>query len=555
MGWKQVQALRKEGKIAEGKKVAYELLEADDSDYRTRTQLEWLIFAEAKPNFQRAIAAVKDKKRPQHADLRRIDQALTEFTRIRPERPGWACSAFLDQVARVGEEYPRFAAFAKWVGIEGLCQQDWQVQQSDTGTWPPLVVTVARALTKWVKSRDPSVDRLEQALQWVDASLTVADGDDRLWLQWDRAGILRRLERYDEAARALSAVIKAKRNEFWVWAEAGRLYATEDPDLALACFCQALLCSSSPEFVAKAHRELAELLAERGDYAQASREIGIASSIREDQGRRLGPELEALMRESWYDVDAAGAVEPRSYYLKYAPAALTLCFDEVETRPATFLGVLNLPPPKDAKPGWKPRPRTRFAVLSEGGKSTSLLGPHLRKVPWQHGDAVSLILGKQAGQSSETIVQVVRRPDGKAWDCTEAGQGVVARQASDSHSMRVFAGRDLGELPTDRDSQPDATLQPGDGVRFRMTTNPKNNRVDVFAIEPGPAPEQDVKRVHGTMRRAEGKGHGFVDDVFVPPPVVKDVPDDVGVVSGIAVYAPHPKKGHSWRAITLSPTG
>lgn len=554
MDWKNVQELRRKGSIAEGKKLAYDLLEADPRDFRTRSMLEWLIYDEVKPNFKKAIEVVKADKKPQQADLGRIDQALNEFTRLPAQRPGMGCSVLLQQLCRIGPEYPRFAAFVRWVGIDGLRQEDWSSQSSNDGTWPPLVVSVARALTKWTKARDTSMERLEETLQWLDAATPVAEGDDALWLRWDKAGVLRRLERYEEAARALSAVIKAKRNDFWVWAEAGRLYQADDPDLALACFCQALLCPSSPEFVAKAHRELAELLAERGDYSQACVEVGIAASAREEQGWRLGDELESLMREPWYDPTPSDALKPKDFYTAHASLALSLCFDEVETRPASFLGVLNLTPPRDAKPGWKPRPRMRFAVLTEDGKSVSMLGPHHRKVPWKPGEAVSLVVGRQEGQADETIVQIIHRSDGQPWDCSVPAHGVVVREASDGRPMQVFAGRDLGDILVDTGSTSGGGIRIGEGVSLRLTTNPKNGRVDAFSARPARLPEVDVKQIQGRLRRADGKGHGFVDEVFVPSHVVKTVPSEVDEVGVLAVFAPHPEKGHSWRAVRISVT-
>jgi tetratricopeptide (TPR) repeat protein len=552
MSWKDVQELRKQGKIVEGKKLAYDLLEADSQDFKTRSMLEWLIYDQAKPALGRAAEAVKADKRPQQGDLRSIDQALIEFTQLPAQCPGMATSVVLQQLCRVGPEFPRFAAFVSWVGLEGLREEDLRAQPSNDGTWPALVVLVARTLMKWTKARDPSPDRLEETLQWLDAAAPVAQGDDLLWIHWDRAGVLRRLGRYDEAARELSAVIKAKKNEFWVWAEAGRLYHADDPDLALACFCQALQSPSSPEFVAKAHRELAELLAERGEFAQACVEITIASTIRQEQGWRLGNELESLMREPWYNPAPLDAQAPKNYYAAHAPIALTLCFDEVETRPATFLGVLNLPPPKDAKPGWKPRPRTRFAVMPEADKSISLLGAHLRKVPWKPGEPVSLVLGRETGQVEETIVQVVPRAEGQPWDCTVVGHGVVARESSEAQSMRIFAGRDLGELPVDRDANSVGEFSVGDGVKFQLTTNPRNGRVDVFAARPASLPASDVKQIHGRLLRATGKEHGLVDDVYVPSHLVKTVGEEVEDVGVVAVYARHPEKGYGWKALRIS---
>lgn len=110
--------------------------------------LEWLIYDELKRIFKSAIEAVKAGKRPQQADLRRIDQTLTEFTQLPAQRLGMACSVLLQQLCRVGPDFARFAAFVKWVGIGGLRQEDWSSQASNDGTWAPLVVSVARSFTK-----------------------------------------------------------------------------------------------------------------------------------------------------------------------------------------------------------------------------------------------------------------------------------------------------------------------------------------------------------------------------------------------------------------------
>jgi uncharacterized protein HemY len=98
------------------------------------------------------------------------------------------------------------------------------------------------------------------------------------------------MNRHAEAAEMLGSVIKTKRNEFWVWAEAARLYADDQLDLARACACRALECGSDPKFTVNVHRELAQILAEQEDYSQASRELVTAISIRQEQGWKIDKE-------------------------------------------------------------------------------------------------------------------------------------------------------------------------------------------------------------------------------------------------------------------------
>ena len=75
----------------------------------------------------------------------------------------------------------------------------------------------------------------------------------------------------------------------------------------------------------------------------------------------------------------------------------------------------------------------------------------------------------------------------------------------------------------------------------------------LFAASPAHLPDTDVKQIQGRLRRAESSPHAFVEDVFVPPHVVKTVPEHVDEVGVVAVYARHPNRdGYSWRAVRIS---
>jgi hypothetical protein len=365
--------------------------------------------------------------------------------------------------------------------------------------------------------------------------------------------VLRRLGKYEEAAKALSGVIKVKRNEFWVWAEAGRLHVHDDPDLALACFCRALECPADPEFLVKVRRELAELLAEREEFSQASLEIKAAADARLAQGWGLGRELEQLMGESWYEHEPASAEDSKRYYAAHSGEALTLCFDHVETRAANYVGKL-LSPADPSRPDRKPRPRPRFAFLTVEGDSLSLLGPYARKVPWKPGDPLSLVTGKIEGQARELVIQVLPRPDGHAWDRTLPAAGVVVREGSPTRSPKVFAGSDIGEIHVDRDSGQPASLRVGDGVQMRLTKDAKTGITEAFAVTAGPLPNGDVKQQQGRLKRSRDGGFAFLDGVFVPPPVVRSVGEEVVEVTAVCVYSWNERKNeYSWRAIRIDP--
>lgn len=514
---------------------------------------EWDVFRQIKVIVTDLVAAL-DRNQP--VNTRQVDEIMDwmrKYYRLQPRVPDMACSNIIGQLTKVGPHLPRFPDIIGWIGTDGLRSEDWRPNEYEGKSYPSLALKIARALCKWVKAHpDAKNSQIGMALEWAERVKEKATGDDALWLDWDVAILLRRLGDFQRAAELLAGVIKSKRNEFWVWAEAGRLYQSEQPELALACFCRALECPAEPKFLVRAHRELAELLAEQGEYPQASREVAITLDIRQAEGWPVGREMEALIASPWYDPSAGGAEEIKAYYAKHSSAALALCFDSVETKTVTYLGVFIPHPPRDARPEWKPKPLMRFAIKDAKGLTWSLVAPHIKKMNFNAGSPLSLVIGRQHGENRQTVVHVAPRQNGEHWDCLEQHIGVVAREATDHYSMKVFI-----DATGDEAGMGDSTgksLRIGDRVRFGVTRNPKNDRLEAFNVERSDLPMKTVKLVHGQLQRND-RGFAVVDDVFVAPFLVGSVDSATVDVTALAVFGKHPTKGdRTWRAISLKAT-
>ena len=550
MNWQVVKKFRDEGQLEQARQLALEILEGDPSDFRTKSQYEWVIYA-----FIKLIVANMDeqleKGTPVAAgDVERLMARMEEYRGLDPRLPELTCSNMLRQIVKVASHLPKFPGLIYWVGIDRLRAEDWLPNEFEGKTSASLAMKIARALCKWVNSHpQASKKQMGLALEWAERVKKTTRSEDVIWLDWDMAILLRQRGEFHRAAEILADVIKSKRNEFWVWSEAGRLYQSEQPDLALACFCRALECSAEPKFLVRTHRELAELLAHQEEYSQASREVAITVEIRQTQGWPVGTEMEALIAKSWYDPLANGAQDPKEFYAKHSPAALALCFDVVETKGVNFLCLFVPQAPKDARPGWKPKQLTRFAVRDSGGKAWSLIGPGMRKVEFDAGAPLTLVVGRQHGDDRQTVIHVAERLDGTRWDCLESGAGVIARKENSEQLAKIFIVGFCEEVSVEL--SPEKSMSIGDGVRFGMVRHPKKDRVEIFNVEAGDLPQKDVRRVHGQLRR-HPNGFGFVDDAFVPPDVVESV--DLGIVdvTGLAIYAMNRKKNElGWRVVRL----
>lgn len=554
MTWIDVQSLRKSGRFQEAIGLGLHHLADDPEDFKVRTQVDWAFYGEIKGQIAAISAKLKAAQPVPPPAIDKVYQELRRFAKQPKRRQDNALSNILRELSKIAQHFHAYPGFVRWVGIDSLAAEDWQYSQLDGNRYPPLALGVARGLAKWVKA-NPQAEQedIKLALEWSGRVRPTAEGDDALWLDWDRVILLRRSNHHEEAARILSSVIKAKRNDFWVWAEAARLYASEQPGLAIACACRALECGSDPKFTVNVHRELAQLLAEQGEFCQASLELGCSLAIRQEQGWGIDAGLQQLINSDWYDPSSSGGENQKAYYARHSQDALALCFDSVKAKPATYLGTITPLPPKDAHPGWKPRPLPRFAVRDEDGESISIVSPGMRTSSLAMGDPVILIIGKQQENSRETIVQLSARSQGVSWDCTDSGNGAVTQAGSDGKRTKVFVDRDSEIAINDDTWVGSRPPSPGDGVVFRTTLNRKTGRRDLFAVEPGPLPTTDVRIAKGRIKRSS-HGFGFVDDVFVTPYLIERLPSDTNDVSAVAVYSKHPKEDrYGWRAVVVNP--
>lgn len=553
MTWSDVQQLRKSGRFQEAIDLGMQGLANDPDDFKLKTQIEWAFYGLIKI----LVATVATKlKASQPAPIQTISQIRNElyrFAKQSKKRQDAALSNIIREVCKIAPHFPTFPGFIQWVSCDGLRSEDWQYSKFGEYRSSPLAFSVARSLAKWIKtSQDVTPENIELALEWIDRIRPVADGDDAIWLDWDKVVLLKRIHQHDKAVRILGSVIKAKRGEFWVWAEAARLYVEEQPDLALACACRALECGSDPKFTVNVHRELAQMLAARGDYSQASSELVTAINIRHEQGWGDDKDLEKLISSSWYDPSPSGAESPKDFYSRHAQEALVLCFDSVEERQATYLGVIRPNQQKDEPSSRKIKPLPIFSIFANDGSAVSIVGRGARISSFRVGDPVTLVIGTQIESNREDIIQTSARVEGSVWDCTNAGSGIVTRAASGDQRARVFISRDIEVGIDESDWSGSQSPVLGEGVSFRSTKNQKSGRVNIFTVAPGLRPDIDVRVVSGQLRR-NAKGFAFIDDAFVPPHLVEGIPAEVNDVVAVLVYSKHPKEDrYGWRAVKIS---
>jgi hypothetical protein len=544
--WEYVRELCRSGHPEDALRVAREQLTQTPDAIQLRRQAQWACYYLIKDLVTQIHEAQKDNRHPNRVDLNQLYSYLKDFYRLKPELPGLATSMVLFQLARIGRDFEHFLPFVQWVGIDCLRTEDFVPKQKDGGgEFPSLVLNLARELAAWIKAMpDVKTEQVSFALEIAKRALAQAYDADKIWLEWDLAKLLRRTGALHEAATQIVSILKRKRTEYWVWAEAARTYRDEQSELSLACYCQALRLGADPKYLGKVHIELAALLAEDGNTGQASREVVLALEVYDREGWSHPKELAAQLRSDWYD-PTQEVLEPAAFYAEHADEALTLCFDAVHEHAASFLGMTE---PREGK-----KPRPRFAVKF-GKRVLSILGRGSGKslkgsAP---GSPVTLLIGTE-GERRE-VLEVTSRPDGTSWDCLEQHTGVITYRPNEGDRFKVYCSRNLDAwVPLSAWSESTAPVL-GKGVCFWGATNAKNDRFEVSRAEPTHVSvSEDIDCFYGPLRRSE-KGYGFVDNVYVPQELVETVPPDATECTVVAIQSfDKTKNKYSWRAVAIEP--
>lgn len=541
MTWQEIRDIRKNGNFTEARRLALQELATTPNSLQLKSQLEWTYYDELK-----SLAQQIENNTQNQQVTNRFIQVFEEYIVGNPRRPEMAFSFIIKVIAGHAQQLPSFYSYIEWMGQQALRPDDWYSTEYNGRKIPPIAHDIARGLCKWIKSHDNvTLEQIKFCLTWVSRVRQNMTDEEAIWLDWDTVYLLRKTEDYTTASQILSSVIKQKQNEFWVWTEAARLHEEEQKDLALACFCKALLCPvADSSFLVKTHEEFAQFLACLEMYEKASYQINQALTIRQNKGWNINNELQSLLNQPWYNKSNNNHQSTLNFYKEHSQEALSLCFDKIEQISANYLGQIQIP-----RENKKPKISHKFAIM-KNGKSESILVSGLRNIKFIAGEPVLLTMGINEANDKWTTVNAEKRHSGKNWDCTLLQQ--VMLSSIKDQEIRVFINRDdeikLFKEVSDRLTN---SINIGNMYNAYITKNAKNNRLEICHLEPSNETKlADTKKITGILKKNE-RGFGFLEDIFIPPYLL-DSQQNGDCLTVIAVYSFNKaKEKYSWRAITI----
>lgn len=504
-------------------------------DAETQTNFGWDLYRHAKQLLD-----------AEHVNFAAVKRNLNDYLRLDTEKPSMLHACFLQLAAKLAsQEKLSMLKFCRLWNLEHLRAEDFERYVDKEGKEHPSLAE--RVIQQAGKEAGASGDLqdVDHILPYLDAA--IERFPDNIWLQLDKAKVLRRAGRQDEALKFAMTVAKAKANEYWAWELLGDIVAGNDPASALDCYCKALCCPAEDKFTGKLRLKLAQLMITANELAAAKHEVERVLRQREQEGQRVPEDVAQISRSSWFSETQATASNG-GYYRSHAGGAEALLLGGMPWIAANA-GNRYVVPGKENKPRRKIFVRVGAEPM-EASIPESRLGT--KDIPVGSGLQVK---GELDEGKHFKIYAIELRATKELWDVFPDRIAIVDRVNREKGVLHFVVDRQTdGVLPL---AELGAAFKEGDAIAVRMCRSSakegKAYRVlDAHATDEVPS-TQLRKEFSEAIRLSDGMGF-TPGEIFVPPPLVELYGiRDGQQVSGTAILTFNKKRQcFGWKAVSVS---
>jgi tetratricopeptide (TPR) repeat protein len=448
-----------------------------------------------------------------------------------------------DKIAKEGKL--NMGAFARIWGLENLRPEDYDPYISDDGnSYPSLAERVIQHASKDSFTND-AYEELIYLLPYINDCINRYP--DNIWLKLSKARALMATKQSNEAFSYGLEVVKNKINDYWAWELLGDIHQSNSIDLAISCYCKALLCSKDINFVGKVKIKLAELLSKNGLDSEAKLEVDQLVNYRSENNQKIPESAEILMRSTWYQ----GAISSKSnhqLYLDKATHAEELLYSDLPWINAVLGDTFFIEGKKDKAK------RKLYVQSSSLPMEVTIPESKLAFDAGKPGAALK-IKGEPDRENRFQVYAIEHRPSNDQWDIFEQQIGIVDHVNTSKKLIHFMISRTIDGVIHFSDLS--ERFKEGDAISLRLAkyTSRQGTRYRVLTSSrtTNPIPSSILKPFSDDIR--EENGMGFTDDgIFIPPPLIRENSiSDGDFVSGHAVLNYNKKRSEwGWKAISIS---
>lgn len=367
MSSKEINRLRKEGRLEEARALTAQVLREEPDNIWNKRAASWVFYTDLKEyaesgafdDFHATLKKIKDLQLPADdkmifdkcayqigkfvfslcreggIDYGKIDAILDEIQEFHFTKPSEAYSILFKSFHQARTGWNRYLEFAEWWGFKNFRKEDYKGEEREGRKYTPIaerafIAYSKRLLEGFPIGRDGQIkvyetEKIQSFLPVLEAAIQEHPG--LIWLQHNKVKLLLTLEGRENVVPFFIPLARKKRNDVWVWSLMAELNP-DDKELQLACYCKALTLKTSPEFLVKVRQSLASLLVEKKLYNEARTEIDLAIEARTNQQWKITQELRTWTNANWYST-AIRYNDNAALYKLHASKAEEIIFDDL----------------------------------------------------------------------------------------------------------------------------------------------------------------------------------------------------------------------------------
>lgn len=505
-----------------------------DQSIDVQTYLAWELYRVAKGMAEQTPTNFNGAKR-----------FINDYLKLNTAKPSLLHTCILqlaDKIAKEGKL--NMGAFARIWGLENLRAEDYDPYISDDGnSYPSLAERVIQHASKDAFTND-AYEELIYLLPYINDCIDRYP--DNIWLKLSKARALIATNQSNEAFSYGLDVVKNKINDYWAWELLGDINQSNSLELAISCYCKALLCSKDINFVGKVKIKLAELLSKNGLVSEAKLEVDQLFNYRSENNQKIPESVQILMHSAWYQ-SAISSKSNHQLYLEKAIHAEELLYRDLPWMNAVLGDTFFIEGKKDKAK------RKLYVQSSSLPMEVSIPESKLTFDAGKPG-ATLKIKGELDRENRFQVYAIEHRASNEDWDIFEEQVGIVDHVNTNKRLIHFMISRaidgviNFSDLPEEFKEGDAISLRLAkyisrQGPRYRVLTSSRTTK---------PIPSSILKPFSDDVR--EENGMGFTDDgIFIPPPLIRENNiSDGDFITGHAVLNYNKKRSEwGWKAISI----
>lgn len=340
MSFKEINDLRKSGKLKEALEMTTAALNIDPNDIWIKRAASWVYYAYIKANcntdsfdnFVDYLQKIKEleldkdeamlfdncgwqvgslvfsllKENP--VDYKKLNTIFDIIKHFHFTIPSDAYTFIYKAFHQGSAGWTRYLEFADWWNFDNFGTNDFIEEEINRRKMPSIAEKAFIAYSKkLLEGVSGEYDENQQLINKskIDSFLPkleklTSEHPHFTYLSYYMAKLLLVSGSQQDALSAFMPFAKIKRNDFWVWQLFTEIFS-DDKEMQLACYCKALSLKTPEDYLVKLRQSFAELLVEMSLYVEAKTEIEILVATREKNGWNIPNQVNYWKRQVWYD--------------------------------------------------------------------------------------------------------------------------------------------------------------------------------------------------------------------------------------------------------------